>query len=147
MPIKPGDGSSSGMLQYAFNEAIWGIIKNPLLLFHSEVLPNYSFLWLNLKRKITGRIKPIKPVSNEKPFKPYVGLVVIGVHPHFRGRGVAKQLMAEFEKRALDFGRDEMVLSVKKDNASAIKAYSKVGWHKREEHDKTYVMHKLIGEK
>jgi ribosomal protein S18 acetylase RimI-like enzyme len=144
MPLKPGDGSSSGMLQYAFKQAIRGIIKNPLLLFHPEVTANYPFLWMNIKRKITGKVKPIKPVSDAKPFKPYIGLVVIGVHPDFRGRGLAKQLMAEFEKRTHEFEQNEMVLSVKKDNARAIKAYSNFGWTTREEHDKTFVMHKFL---
>lgn len=144
VPAKPGDGSSSGMLQYAFKEAIKGIIKNPLLLFHPEVTANYPFLWMNIKRKITGKAKPFKPVSDSRPFKQYVGLVVIGVHPEFRGNGLARQLMSEFENRAHGFNQNEMVLSVKKDNGRAIKAYSNFGWTTREEHDKTFVMHKFI---
>ena len=144
MPVKPGDGSSSGMLQYAFNEAIRGIIKNPLLLFHPEVTQNYPFLWMNIKRKLTGKTKPFKPVSNSKPFTQYVGLVVIGVHPDYRGNGVAQELMAEFELRTKQLHQNEMVLSVKKDNARAIKAYSNFGWSTKEEHDKTFVMHKII---
>ncbi|MCW3110507.1 MAG: family N-acetyltransferase [Segetibacter sp.] len=144
MPLKPGDGSSSGMLQYAFKQAIRGIIRNPLLLFHPEVAQNYPFLWMNIKRKITGKATPIKPVSHSKPFKQYVGLVVIGVHPDFRGNGLAQQLMAEFDKRTKEYNQNEMVLSVKKDNGRAIKAYSNFGWTIREEHDKTFVMHKFI---
>lgn len=144
VPQKPGDGSSSGMLQYAFKEAIRGIIKNPFLLFHAEVTKNYPFLWMNIKRKITGKAKPFKPVSDLKPFKQFVGLVVIGVHPDYRGNGLAQQLMAEFETRTREFNQNEMVLSVKKDNARAIKAYSNFGWTTREEHDKTFVMHKFI---
>src|SRR4051812_20629905 len=52
LPKKQGDGSSSGMFQYAFNEAIKGIILKPFLLFHTEVLAHYPFLLMNLKRKI-----------------------------------------------------------------------------------------------
>ena len=144
IPLKPGDGSSSGMLQYAFKQAIRGIVKNPLLLFHPEVTQNYPFLWMNIKRKVTGKAKPFKPVSYAKPFKQYVGLVVIGVDPHFRGQGLAQQLMSEFETRAKSFHQQEMVLSVKKDNGRAIKAYSNFGWTTREEHDKTFVLHKFI---
>jgi len=143
-PVKFGDGSSSGMLQHAFKEAIKGIIKNPLLLFHPEVAHHYPFLWMNVKRRITGKAKPFKPVPLSKPFKPYVGLVVIGVHPDYRGSGLAQQLMAEFEKRAEKLNQNELVLSVKKDNARAIKAYTNYGWSTREEHEKTYVMHKFI---
>lgn len=144
LPLKPGDGSSSGMLQYAFKQAIRGILKNPLLLFHPEVTQNYPFLWMNIKRKITGKAKPFKPVSDLKPFKQYVGLVVIGVDPKYRGNGLAQQLMAEFESRTRQYSQNEMVLSVKKDNGRAIKAYSKFGWVTKEEHDKTFVMHKVI---
>jgi ribosomal protein S18 acetylase RimI-like enzyme len=144
MPVKPGDGSSSGMLQHAFKQAIKGIMLNPLLLFHAEVVQNYPFLWHNIKRRITGKAKPINPVSNAKPFKQYVGLVVIGVHPAYRGKGVAQALMSEFEQRVKQFNQNESVLSVKKDNGRAIKAYTNFGWKIREEHNKTYVMNKFI---
>lgn len=144
MPVKPGDGSSSGMLQYAFKEAIRGVAKHPLLLFHPEVLQNFPFLWMNIKRKITGKAKPVKPVHNTKPFNQYAGLVVIGVHPDFRGTGVAQQMMAMFETKTLELNQKEMVLSVKKDNARAIKTYSNFGWRIREEHEKTFVMNKFI---
>ncbi len=143
-PVKPGDGSSSGMLQHAFNEAIKGIILKPWLLFHPEVASHYPFLWLNIKRKITGKAKPIKRVSSDKPYKQFVGLVVIGVHPDFRGTGIAQALMAEFEKRVIALDQNELVLSVKKDNARAIKAYSNFGWTIKEEQAKTYVMNKFI---
>ncbi len=144
MPLKPGDGSSSGMLQHAFKQAIAGIIKNPFLLLHPEVRVNYAFLWMNIKRRITGKAKPFKPVYVSKPFKQHIGLVVIGVLPAFRGQGLAQQLMGEFEVRARALQQDEMVLSVKKDNGRAIKAYTGVGWSTLEEHDKTLVMHKVL---
>ena len=143
IPVKPGDGSSSGMLQYAFKEAIRGIMTKPFLLFHPEVVQNYPFLWMNIKRKLTGRTKPFKP-TEPKLFKPYVGLVVIGVHPGFQGKGLAKLLMDEFENRSRQFKQAEMVLSVKKDNTKAIRAYSKSGWTIREENEKTFVLHKHI---
>jgi ribosomal protein S18 acetylase RimI-like enzyme len=144
VPIKFGDGSSSGMLQYAFNEAIKGIIKNPLLLFHAEVRQHYPFIWMNIKRKLTGKTKPAQPVPVGKPFNPFVGLVVIAVHPHYRGTGIAQQLMNEFENRVRQYNQNEVVLSVKKDNGRAIKAYQKFGLKIKEEHAQTYVMNKFI---
>ncbi len=66
-PQKAGDGSSSGMLQHAFNSAITGILRNPFLLFHPEVRQHYPFLWMNIKRKITGKATPSQPVT-VKPF-------------------------------------------------------------------------------
>ena len=144
VPVKIGDGSSSGMLQHAFNEAIFGIIKKPWLLLHQEVRPHYKFLWLNIKRKFTGKTIPISssPASAKSPS--HVGLVVIGVHPDFRGKGVAEQLAIEFEKRARSFDRSELILSVKTDNARAIGAYKKLGWQIKSEENRTYIMNKHI---
>lgn len=145
-PLKPGDGSSSGMLQHGFNEAILGLVRKPWLLFHSEIRHHYPFLWLNIKRKITGKVKPIKPVTSQT-FHPYVGLVVIGVHPQWRGKGAAQLLMKVFEEKANLLGPDEMVLSVKKDNGRAVKAYTNYGWKVKEEHPQTFVMHKIPGKR
>ena len=144
VPQKYGDGSSSGMLQYAFNQAITGLVIHPWLLFHPEVRQQYKFLWLNIKRKFTGKVIPLgQPIANpEKPS--HVGLVVIGVHPHNRGSGVAQLLADEFENRAKTYGRHELVLSVKTDNQRAIKAYKKFGWNILKEQQKTYVMNKII---
>ncbi|HEX8334603.1 MAG TPA: GNAT family N-acetyltransferase [Segetibacter sp.] len=145
IPSKPGDGSSSGMLQHAFNEAVKGLILKPWLLFHNEVVPHYPFIWRNIKRKLTGRITPAQTATKKTvPFKQYVGLVVIGVLPSKRGTGVAQQLMAEFENKSRQLNHNELVLSVKKDNNRAIKAYNNYGWNIREEHQNTYVLQKTI---
>jgi GNAT superfamily N-acetyltransferase len=144
VPSKPGDGSSSGMIQHAFNEAVQGLIFKPWLLFHNEVVPHYPFIWRNIKRKVTGKITPAKAPSENAPFKQYVGLVVIGVLPSKRGTGVAQQLMAEFERKSLQLNHKELVLSVKKDNSRAIKAYNNYGWNIKEEHQNTYVLQKTI---
>jgi ribosomal protein S18 acetylase RimI-like enzyme len=143
-PIKHGDGSSSGMLQFAFNEAVKGLLRNPFLLFHPEVRQQYPFIWLNIKRKITGKNLVIgAPPANPAPMT-HVGLVVIGVHPEFRGTGIAQQLIEEFEVRAKGYQRNELVLSVKRDNGRAINAYKKSGWNIKKDDKKTYVMHKFI---
>jgi GNAT superfamily N-acetyltransferase len=144
VPLKAGDGSSSGMLQHAFKEAVKGIATKPLLMFHPEVRPYYPFLWMNIKRRFTGKAKPFKPEDAHKPFKRFVGLVVIGVHPNYRGTGIAQRLMATFEEKVKEHNQNELVLSVKKDNGRAIKAYKNFGWQVKEEHLKTYVMNKYI---
>jgi ribosomal protein S18 acetylase RimI-like enzyme len=145
IPSKPGDGSSSGMLQHAFNEAVKGLVVKPWLLFHKEVVTYYPFIWRNIKRKFTGKVVPAPTTSkNVTPFKTYVGLVVIGVLPSKRGTGVAQQLMAEFENKSRQLHQNELVLSVKKDNNRAIKAYNNYGWNIKEEHQKTYVLQKTI---
>ncbi len=144
VPQYYGDGSSSGMLQYAFNEALVGIALHPWLLFHAEVRQQYRFLWLNIRRKFTGKNIPLDNTIT-KPAKPsHVGLVVIGVHPNFRGSGVAKLLADEFECKAKAFNKHEMILSVKTDNQRAINAYKKFGWKILSKQKNTYVMNKMI---
>jgi ribosomal protein S18 acetylase RimI-like enzyme len=143
-PQTIGDGSSSGMLQFAFKEAIAGLLRKPYLLFNNEVVQQYRFIWLNIKRKITGKALPINKPAATTQHPTHVGLVVIGVHPDFRGKGIAEQLLEEFEKRAKAYQRNELVLSVKSENSRAINAYKKSGWSIKNERDKTYVMHKFI---
>jgi ribosomal protein S18 acetylase RimI-like enzyme len=145
IPAKIGDGSSSGMLQHAFNEAIKGIVLRPWLLFHAEVVAQYPFLWRNIKRKVTGKVVPAAtPTNRSGTYKQYVGLVVIGVRPENRGAGIAQLLMEEFEKKSLEHQQHYLVLSVKKDNLRAIKAYHNFGWSIKEEAAGTYVLHKTI---
>lgn len=144
VPQYYGDGSSSGMLQYAFKEALIGLATHPWLLLHPEVRNQYRFLWLNIRRKITGKNIPLDNTI-AKPLKPtHVGLVVIGVHPDFRGSGVAQILADEFENKAKAFNKQELILSVKTDNKRAINAYKKFGWNILSEHKHTYVMNKMI---
>ena len=144
VPVKVGDGSSSGMLQHGFKQAVNGLLKNPLLLFHQEVKPYYPFMWLNIKRKISGKSIPIAPIDPSIPFLPKVGLVVVGVHPTSRGKGIVELLMQEFENRVKLFNKNEMVLSVKKENARAVNAYMKNGWQVRVERKGILSMYKSI---
>jgi GNAT superfamily N-acetyltransferase len=146
VPAKIGDGSSSGMLQHGFNEAVKGLLFKPWLLFHNEVIAQYPFILRNIKRKITGKVVPapnhIKKITTT--FNPYVGLVVIGVLPLKRGTGIAQKLMAEFENKGRELHQQQLILSVKKDNGRAIKAYNNYGWKIKEEHEKTFVLEKII---
>ncbi|WP_207493433.1 GNAT family N-acetyltransferase [Aridibaculum aurantiacum] len=144
IPRKIGDGSSSGMLQHAFSEAIKGIIKKPWLVLHNEVVQYYPFIWRNIKRKMTGKVQPAPTNGPQKEFKPFVGLVVIGVHPQHRGSGVAQHLMAEFERQVKAYKQTELYLSVKKDNGRAIKAYQNFGWKIDEDKKDTYLMKKVL---
>jgi len=144
VPTRIGDGSSSGMLQFAFNKAIKGLLLKPGLLFHKEVVPHYSFLWRNIKQRITGKTIPANSTPEPALFKSYCGLVVIGVHPDYRGQGVAQQLMEEFEMKARGLQQTILKLSVKKTNDSALKTYKKQAWYVGEEQAMTYVMHKSL---
>ena len=144
VPQKIGDGSSSGMLQYAFNEALVGLMTHPWLFFHAEIRHYYRFLWLNVKRKLTGKVIPISKPDPMQAEPSHVGLVVIGVHPDYRGSGAAKLLADEFEKRAKTYNRKELVLSVKSDNLRAVNAYKKFGWQVAKQDKKHLLMNKFI---
>lgn len=143
-PAYYGDGSSSGMLQHAFKEAIKGTLKKPWLLFNAELVQYYPHIFRNIRKKIL-KTKTIAAVtSNKREIEPTVGLVIIGVHPSFRGKGVFELLMTEFENQARKLNRTQVNLSVKKDNNRAINAYKKFGWTIRQEQADGLKMHKFL---
>ena len=144
IPSYIGDGSTSGIMQYTMKQALAGIVRHPWLLFHSEVIGMYPLILKNIRSKILkkkGQKLPAQPVAE---FDKRVGLVVIGVHPGYRGSGVFPALMDEFEKRALAYNIDKLVLSVKTTNARAIKAYTKQGWFIAKQHPNTLEMNKFL---
>ncbi|MBG9377157.1 GNAT family N-acetyltransferase [Panacibacter sp. DH6] len=123
-----GDGSTSGMMQHAMKEAAIGMLKKPWLFFHKDVIKFYPLIFKNIARKLSPRKKNaavIKPV-NTRPAA--TGLVVIGVHPAYRGKGYFELLMQSFECESSKRGVSQMILSVRADNARAIAAYKKMGW-------------------
>jgi ribosomal protein S18 acetylase RimI-like enzyme len=143
VPRGYGDGSSSGMLQHAFKEAVVGVLKKPWLLFHAELRPLYPLIFRNIKARIF-KTKP-KPTQEQLAvYKKRAGLVVIGVLPESRGTGVIKLLMEEFDRKAIGLHTYDTALSVKKENLRAIGAYQKFGWEIIEEHPITYVLGKTI---
>jgi GNAT superfamily N-acetyltransferase len=127
-PAFYGDGSSSGMLQHAFKEAIKGTLLKPWLLFHPEIFHYYPHIFRNLKKKVFSSNKKLSANVVQTPIEPTVGLVIIGVHPEYRGKGVFELLMKEFEVQALKQNRTQVNLTVNKDNIRAINAYKKAGW-------------------
>ncbi len=145
IPKGIGDGSSSGMLQYGFKEAVKGILKSPWLVFNKEVRAVYPFIWRNIKRKIFKDAKATV-VAPKEPAKYVIsaGLVVIGVEPEFRGTEVFKTLMQYFDDKARSYEVDTATLSVKTNNARAIGAYKKYDWNVVEELGNTYVLRKQL---
>jgi hypothetical protein len=140
-----GDGSSSGMLQFAFKEAIIGVLKKPWIIFDHELRTYYPFILKNIKRKIGfTKVSATNPIPTNYIFKSTVGLVVIGVHPDYRGKGIFEMLMNEFENRAKQLQINECVLSVRSNNDRAIAAYKKMGWIIKEGSVKALIMHKHI---
>jgi len=123
-----GDGSTSGMLQYAMKEAITGVIKKPYLLFHPELIKRYPLIFRNLFKKIFRTKKISPPAAQHDNSNRGIGLVVIGVHPDYRGKGYFELLMQHFEQECKKRNTSTATLSVKTSNTRAIAAYKKAGW-------------------
>ncbi len=140
-----GDGSASGMLQYAMKEAGIGILKKPQLLLNRELIHFYPLIFKNLYHKFSGfRFKKKIHLSNARQNEKKVGLVVIGVHPSWRGKGVFQMLMKKFEQEALERNAVKITLSVKAKNRRAISAYQKAGWKTALLNERELKMYKLI---
>ncbi len=143
-----GDGSTSGMLQFAMKQAIAGVLRKPWLLFHRGVWPFYPLIFKNIYRKIFGKKRTgpaaIEPAQAPQPFHQRAGLVVIGVHPLHRGKGVFELLMKEFERQASVKGASVLYLSVKKNNGRAIRAYTKAGWSVMNQHPGSLELSKTL---
>ena len=139
-----GDGSTSGMLQYAMKQAIVGVLRKPWLLFHNELWPFYPIICKNIFRKIFVRKKSKSLLKSEilfaDEFIKRAGIVVIGVHPFHRGKGLFDKLIKEFEKQAFLKETYSFYLSVKKNNKRAIRAYEKAGWQISKEHSSSLDM-------
>jgi ribosomal protein S18 acetylase RimI-like enzyme len=139
-----GDGSTSGMMQYAMKEAAMGMFKKPWLFFHKDVLRFYPLIVKNIFRKITGSKKQTVTSTVVHNSTRNIGLVVIGVDPAYRGKGCFELLMQHFEVQCRQRNASNMVLSVKTSNARAIAAYKKAGWLIASEAEKAIEMHKPL---
>lgn len=125
-PQYNGDGSVSGMLQYSKKQAFQSFLTRPWLLFHVEIRKNFILILQNL---LTGGKKGAGTSSSSlTQSDKRLSLVVIGVHPTFRGKKVFEMLMLQFEQEARQRELERLFLVVKKKNRRAIAAYKKVGW-------------------
>ena len=52
----------------------------------------------------------------------------IAVYPRYRGKGLGKKLILEFEKRARNMGVEKIILDVEKDNLAALSFYKSLGF-------------------
>lgn len=134
MESVPGQpGSTSSMIQFAFHEALRGIVIRPWLLLHPELRANWPLVVRNLARRL--RLNPSRsnrPSDITAPPLPTpqkrIGLVVIGVSPQNRKQGLGQHLLQEFERRARERNAHEVYLTVREENLQARKAYEKSGW-------------------
>lgn len=121
-------GSASSLAQHTFNDSIKALFLRPWLFFHPEFLTRLSLFTRNVVIRIRDKFRKNKVRSALKPSEPYVGLVVIGVHPAYQGKGYGSIILKEFENQSLSFGFKRMLLTVNAHNLQAIKSYKRNGW-------------------
>lgn len=81
-----GDGSTSGMLQYAMQTGFKAILQKPWLVFHPELLKFYPLIIRNIYKRLFSLKKTTSTEQRNVVFEKKLGLVVIGVHPEHRGK-------------------------------------------------------------
>jgi ribosomal protein S18 acetylase RimI-like enzyme len=137
------EGSASGMAQHSFREAVRALALRPWLLFHPEMIAKYPFALKNLTRRFYTPARK----STTSEFHPVTSLVVIGVDPGFRNKGIGSSLMREFENEALRHDIGKLLLTVRSDNETAIAMYLKSGWEKNVVQGSALQMSKVLLQK
>ncbi len=136
-------GSASSMIQHSFNAAVKAMLTHPWLLVHPEFISKYRLTIKNIWKRI-ARNKSTNPAIISNPVAPHTGLIVIGVDPAYQGKGYGSELLQEFEKVSLQMGFHTFMLTVKSENAQAIKSYQRNGWHVVSNDGKSVAMNKDI---
>lgn len=133
--LRPGLlGAVSSITQYAFWDFVLAYLRRPWLLAHPENLKRLPTIWRNLRLRAGLGAAPAVPSAQANPrpaeaFVPFMGLVVIGVRPERQGAGLGSRMLMEFERLARANGQVHCIqLSVRADNAQAIRSYRRNGW-------------------
>jgi ribosomal protein S18 acetylase RimI-like enzyme len=139
-------GSTSSVVRYSFMAGVFAVLMRPWLLLNREAWEKWPLFWNNLKYKI-GLIKKNIPTNSGAitQVEPSVGLIVIGVHPDYQGKGYGTILLQEFERRAItEYGIRKFHLSVRADNQQAIRVYAHAGWIEGEHQGSSLTMYKEV---
>lgn len=137
-------GSASSMTQHTFNDALIALALRPWLLFHPEFLTRYPLFIKNIVTRLLNWFRKSEIRTTSRIIQPYTGLVVIGVHPDYQGKGYGSELLKEFEIQTIQRHVNRMTLTVKSDNAKAIKSYQKNGWSIYKKEGKSVAMEKKL---
>ena len=121
-------GSASSMAQYSFHQALQSLLVRPWLLMHYEFLSRYKLVLRNIFFKISKLFFRMEVRSAKEPQEPYASLIVIGVRPSHQGKGYGTMLLNEFEALCRKKGLKKLSLTVKSDNAKAIRSYTNNKW-------------------
>ena len=101
--------------------ALSSIVLRPHLVLDKRFIQRAITKFQELRGNVTLDDAP------ELPTLTY-SLVGIATHPHYQGRGIATNLIQEFEKLALASNARSLRLSVYRENDSARNLYSRSGW-------------------
>ncbi len=122
-------GAATSITQHSFRTFVTSFLTRPWLIFHSENLKRISFIKRNLMYKLgVKKIVSTKVEPQPVDFRSFWGLVVIGVDPQYHGKGIGTKLLQEFERLAKIDRVQKIMLTVKSNNAKAIKSYTSNGW-------------------
>ena len=138
-------GAASNITQYAFRVFVYSFLKRPWLIFHKETRNKISLVKKNILIKL--RLKKLNTEHSKDniiKFKPFWGLVVIGVPPNSKGKGLGSLLLQHFEILARQDEVSFISLSVLTKNIQAIKAYQKNNWIIVEENSISIRMEKQL---
>jgi ribosomal protein S18 acetylase RimI-like enzyme len=133
------DGSDTGSSSHEIaektkKEFVLGLMRKPWLVAHPNFIANLGVLKDSIRKRFQSAKKRRMQEQEsymDKPdrLKNSVDIVDICVDPDLQGKGLAGKLMTAFEHKTTAIGFNNMHLSVKPDNARAIKAYLKNGWY------------------
>jgi len=124
-------GSTSSVLRYSMWAAVRALLWRPLLWTNWEIWDKWPLFRHNILYKLGRRKTQVTPPAALPA--PSVGLIVIGVHPDYQGKGFGSALLKEFERIAIEkYGVHRFHLSVRADNEPAIRAYERAGWQRGE---------------
>lgn len=131
-------GYEKGMNRDLWMYGLSGLLKNPSRFFNLKLLNN---ILKRVKSMIGLSGIRSQPLVNEKGFG--ISLVGIAVAENNKGKGVAAELVVEFENKAKDLKADFVRLSVLKENMRAQRFYEKSGWSKHESPNGIYYFKEL----
>jgi len=137
-------GSASSLTQHTFYDSIKALLLRPWLFFHYDLLSRYGLFARNVLTQFRNKFRKSEVRSAVKPLEPYAGLVVIGVHPSFQGKGYGSAILAEFERQTIQHGLKRMLLTANANNVQAIKSYKRNGWKVLEASSKSISMEKRL---
>jgi ribosomal protein S18 acetylase RimI-like enzyme len=140
-------GSASSMIQHSFSFAVKTFLLRPWLFVHPEFIRKYKLTGRNVTKRFGKLLRktPLqKPLPDKTAVTPHAGLIVIGVDPAYQGKGYGSRMLKEFEAISRGLGFSRLSLTVKTNNQTAIRSYTRNGWLTVDVQGKSTTMEKKL---